>query len=269
MAQRDAEARVEREPAERRTLAGRSAVVTGGTSGIGLAVVRRFVAAGARVVALARRPRPEVEDAGADTVACDVADEAQVADALRRTVDLVGRLDIVVLNAGVSELDGGGLDTMSAGALRDMLAVNTMGVFHGLRLAPQHMNDGGSISVTATAALWWTFPDYMSYTASKAPLLSMCKHAAMKLGPRGIRVNTVSPGTILTAMQPDDDPEALICPVATCLGRVGRPEDVAGVFHFLASDDSRYITATDIRVDGGWLEGLTYAGAEAMLRARP
>ncbi len=249
----------------RATLVGRSAVVTGGTSGIGLAVVRRFREAGAAVVALARRPRPEAEEAGAVVVVCDVADEDAVARAFATAVELVGPLDVVVLNAGISELDGGATAEMDSDVFRQMLEVNTMGVFHGLRHGPSHMRDGGSIVITATAALWWPFPDYMAYTASKAPLRSMCVHAAMKLGPRGIRVNTVSPGTIVTEMQPPDDPEALINPLATCLGRVGAPEDVVGAYHFLASDDSRYVTGTDLRVDGGWIGGLTYAEAEALL----
>jgi cyclopentanol dehydrogenase len=74
-------------------------------------------------------------------------------------------------------------------------------------------------------------------------------------------VNTVSPGTIVTAMQPDDDDEARIARVATSLGRVGRVDEVAGAFVFLASEDASYITATDIRVDGGWIEGITPASA--------
>ncbi len=101
-----------------RPLEGRSALVTGGTSGIGLAVVRRFVHAGAQVVALARRERPEVEAAGARMVVCDVADEAQVREAFDRAVDAVGSLDIVVLNAGISELDGDGLEGMRTGPRR-------------------------------------------------------------------------------------------------------------------------------------------------------
>ena len=253
-----------------RPLEGRSALVTGGTSGIGLAVVRRFVHAGAQVVALARRERPEAEAAGARMVVCDVADEAQVREAFDRAVDAVGSLDIVVLNAGISELDGDGLEGDGLGGIgaekiQRMLAVNTMGVFFGLAQAPSRMRDDGSIILTATAASYWAFPGYMGYTMSKAPLRSMCIHAAMKLGRRGIRVNTVSPGTIVTEMQPDDDAEALICPVATCLGRVGVPEDVTGAYLFLAGDDSRYMTGADLRVDGGWLEGLTYAEADRLL----
>jgi NAD(P)-dependent dehydrogenase (short-subunit alcohol dehydrogenase family) len=240
--------------------------VTGGTSGIGLAVVRRFVAEGAEVVAVARRERSEVTEAGASMIAADVADAGHLEQAFDHARELVGDLDVVVLNAGISELDAGAeLSEDDGEHLRAQLEVNTMGVFHGLRLASEAMRDDGSIAITSTAALAWPFPDYLTYAASKAPLGAMRDHAAMKLGPRGIRVNTVSPGTILTPMQPDDDPEARIAPLATCLGRPGTPDDVTGAFVFLASDDSRYVTASDIRVDGGWLGGLTYAEAAALL----
>jgi NAD(P)-dependent dehydrogenase (short-subunit alcohol dehydrogenase family) len=252
---------------QRRALEGRRALVTGGTSGIGLGVVRRFVSEGAEVVAVARRERPEVADAGASMITADVADGDQLEQAFDHARELVGELDVVVLNAGVSELDAGpDLTDDDADRLREQLEINALGVFHGLRLAGEAMRDDGSIAITSTAALYWPFPDYLTYAASKAPLAAMRDHAAMKLGRRGIRVNTVSPGTILTPMQPDDDPEARIAPLATCLGRTGTPDDVAGVFVFLASDDSRYVTATDIRVDGGWLGGLTYAEAGALLR---
>jgi NAD(P)-dependent dehydrogenase (short-subunit alcohol dehydrogenase family) len=247
-------------------LEGKRALVTGGTSGIGLAVVRRFVAEGAEVVAIARRPRPEVAAAGASMIAADVADADQLEQAFDHARELLGDLDVVVLNAGISELDAGDvLGDDDAEHLRAQIEVNTMGVFHGIRFAGGAMRDGGSIAITSTAALAWPFPDYLTYAASKAPLAAMSTHAAMKLGPRGIRVNTVSPGTILTPMQPDDDPEARIAPLATCLGRAGTTDDVTGVYVFLASDDSRYVTATDIRVDGGWLGGLTYAEASALL----
>jgi NAD(P)-dependent dehydrogenase (short-subunit alcohol dehydrogenase family) len=248
-------------------LQGKRALVTGGTSGIGLAVVRRFVAEGAEVVAVARRERPEVDEAGASMIAADVADADELDRAFDRARELVGDLDVLVLNAGISELDAGTeLTADDAQRLRAQFDVNTMGVFHGLRAAGGAMRDGGSIAITSTAVLAWPFPDYLTYSASKAPLTAMRDHAAMKLGPRGIRVNTVSPGTILTPMQPEDDAEGRITPLATCLGRHGTTDDVVGAYVFLASDDSRYITATDIRVDGGWLGGLTYAESGALLR---
>jgi NAD(P)-dependent dehydrogenase (short-subunit alcohol dehydrogenase family) len=245
-----------------------SVLVTGGTSGIGEATVRRFRQAGAQVVAVARKERSGTDLGGAHLVAADVSDEVQMEAAFRRAVELVGPLTGVVLNAGAYADDGADLASTSPETLRELLEVNTLGVFHGLRLAPDHMRDGGSITITSTAALSWAFPGYLAYSASKAPLTQLCRHAAMLLGPRGIRVNTVSPGTIVSGMQPPDDDEAKIAEVATCLGRTGTPDDVAGVFLFLASDDARYITGTDIRVDGGWLDGLTPAHARAVLRGR-
>ncbi len=245
-------------------LVGRTAAVTGGTSGIGLAVVRRFVEEGADVAAIGRRARPEVESAGARMYEADVGDEDRTAQVFATIAEAIGPLDVVVLNAGLATLDADGAGT-GVPEFEAMLRVNTLGVFHGLNYAPALMRDGGSVIITATAANHWAFPDTMGYSASKAPLRTMCAHAAMKLGHRGIRVNTISPGTIITPMQPDDDPEALVCPVVTCLGRVGTTEDVTGAYLFLASDDSRYVTGTDIRVDGGWIDGLTYAEVERLL----
>ena len=253
------------DPSSDGRLAGRTAVVTGGTSGIGLAVVERFRAEGAQVVAMARGDRPEPEAVGARFVPCDVADEQQVASAFARAVELIGPLDVVVLNAGTAELDEDPPEIADPSVVRRLFEVNAMGVVHGLRHAPPQMRDGGSILITSTAALAWPFPGYLAYSASKAPLEALRTHAAMKLGPRGIRVNSVSPGTILTEMQPADDLEARLAPLTTCLGRVGTTEDVTGAFLFLASDESRYVTATDIRVDGGWLGGLTATEAERLL----
>jgi NAD(P)-dependent dehydrogenase (short-subunit alcohol dehydrogenase family) len=246
-------------------LAGRTALVTGGTSGIGLAVVSRFVAEGADVTALARRYRPAVDDVGATFVAADGSDVEQMRAALREATARVGPLDAVVLNAGIASLDAGALEDTDLAEVRELIQVNTMGVLHGLALMPPFLRDGASVIITASAATSWAFPGYMAYSLSKAPLYEMARHAAMKLGGRGIRVNTVSPGTVITPMQPADDPEARIARVATCLGRPAFPDEVAGVYVFLASDDSAYVTATDIRADGGWLDGLTEAHAEMLL----
>lgn len=245
-------------------LEGKAALVTGGTSGIGLAVVRRFVEEGARVVAMARRERPDVDLVGAGFVPCDLADEAGVDGAVARAVELLGGLDAAVLNAGVFEEDDP--DGPSPEAFLRQFEVNAMGVLASMRASTTRMRDGGSVTITATAALRWAFPAYGGYSASKAPLEQLCRHAAMRLGPRRIRVNTVSPGTIITEMQPEDDEEATIAAYATCLGRVGRPEEVAGAFVFLASDDAGYVTGTDLRVDGGWIEGVTPAVAAMLTR---
>ncbi|MGZ8614363.1 MAG: SDR family NAD(P)-dependent oxidoreductase [Actinomycetota bacterium] len=251
----------------RERLEGRSALVTGGSSGIGLAVVSRFVSEGADVTALARRYRPAVDDVGARFVAADTTDRDQLAAAFATTTERTGPLDIVVLNAGIASLDADTLEGTDLDDVAELVRVNTLGVLHGLTLMPSHLRDGASVIITGSAATSWAFPGYMGYSLSKAPLADMARHAAMKLGGRGIRVNTVSPGTVLTSMQPADDPEARIARVATCLGRPAFPDEVAGVYLFLASGDSSYVTGTDIRVDGGWLDGLTEAHAETLLAA--
>jgi 3-oxoacyl-[acyl-carrier protein] reductase/7-alpha-hydroxysteroid dehydrogenase len=249
----------------RGVLAGRHALVTGGSSGIGLAVVRRFVREGARVASLSRGPAPEVEAVGAYSIRCDVSDEDAMRSAFDEAVHTLGSLDTVVLNAGISDVDPSTLAAIDPAALRRQLEVNTMGALHGLREAERCLEDGGSVTITSTATLAWPFPGYLTYSMSKAPLRELRTHAAVRLGGRGIRVNTVSPGTTLTEMQPPDDEEARIARVATCLGRVATPEEVAGVFLFLASDDASYVTATDIRVDGGWIGGLTEREARMLL----
>ena len=243
----------------------KTAVITGGTTGIGLAVARRFVQSGARVVCIARRPNPSVEEIGATFVQADVAQEDQVVAGFNEAESLLGTFDIVILNAGMGGFDGDSLATLPTSELEDLVAVNTFGVFHGIKHCPAHTNDGGSIIITSTRGVDMAFPGYMLYSASKAPLVSMCKHAAMKLGARSIRVNTISPGTIASPMQPEDDEEARISQLGTCLGRIGYPEDIVGAYHFIAADESRYITGTDLRVDGGWLDGLTYRQADKLL----
>jgi NAD(P)-dependent dehydrogenase (short-subunit alcohol dehydrogenase family) len=245
------------EPSRSGKLQDRTALVTGGSSGIGLAVVSRFVSEGAGVTALARHYRPEVDDVGGRFVAADTSDPAQMRAALAATADHAGPLDVLVLNAGIASIDASTLEATDLNDVEELVRVNTMGVLHGLTAMPPYLRDGASVIITASAATSWAFPGYMGYSLSKAPLYEMARHAAMKLGSRGIRVNTVSPGTVLTPMQPTDDPEARIARVATCLGRAAFPDEVAGVYIFLASDDSAYVTGTDIRVDGGWLDGLT------------
>ena len=253
------------EPDRSGRLQDRTILVTGGSSGIGLAVVSRFVSDGASVTALARHYRPEIDDVGGSFVAADTSDPEQMRAALAVTVERTGPLDVLVLNAGIASIDASTLEDTDLDDVEHLVRVNTMGVLHGLATMPPYLRDGASVIITASATTSWSFPGYMGYSLSKAPLYEMARHAAMKLGSRGIRVNTVSPGTVLTSMQPADDPEARIARVATCLGRAAFPDEVAGVYVFLASDDSAYVTGTDIRVDGGWLDGLTEAHARALL----
>lgn len=248
------------------SLANKKALVTGGTKGIGLAVARQFHRSGAEVAICARTVQPGLGDLDVNFMACDQSDEIQVRALVQDFTDTYGALDILVINAGV--VDGGtSLDTLDPVELEAMWKINSLGVAIFLKHGAAIMNDGGSIIITATPASNLPFPGYIAYGTSKSSIPALVKYAAMELGPRSIRVNSVSPGTIITGMQSDDDAEARISKITTCLGRTGTVDDVVGVYQFLAADESSFITATDISVDGGWLGGLTNKAFTKLLDA--
>ena len=225
-----------------RPLDGRRAIVTGAASGIGAATVRRLRADGAEVIAA---------DCVGDGLIADVASDEGIAAIVAAAG---GRLDILINNAGVcpvatlAELDD---------ALWDQaIAVNVTAPFRLSRaLAPllsrskagRILNTGSILSNYGDASL-------AAYSASKHAILGLTRSLANELGPHGITVNCVQPGAIVTAMTKAlfDTPEGLAHYTSRCpLGRLGRPDDIADVFAFLASDDARFITGQGIMVDGG------------------
>lgn len=246
------------------SLSGKNAVVTGGCSGIGLAIVARFVAAGANVIAADLRTTTEFGATGASFIEVDVTDESRIAAAFAEAELLLGKLDIVVNNAGIA-LDTGLIADTDLELYQKTLDVNLKGVFLGIKYGPRHMNDGGSIINTASLAASAAVPEYATYSASKAGVVSITASAAVELASRRIRVNAVCPGTTTTPMEPADSEESRLCAVTTCVGRPGTVEEQAAVYHFLAADDSCYINAQAINVDGGWINGLTSAAVEKLL----
>lgn len=246
------------------SLSGKNVLVTGGCSGIGLAVVKRFLAAGARVIAADLRTTKEFNLTDAEFVEINVADEARVRDAFSEAEAKLGKLDIIVNNAGIG-LEEGTIEKTDIAVFKKTLDVNVTGVLFGLKYGPRHMNDGGSIVNTASGAAFLTSPQSTAYGISKAAVVKLTRQAAVELGERKIRVNAVCPGTTTTPMEPADSPESTICGYATIAGRPAAPEEQAAVFHFLASDDSSYVNAQAIAVDGGWVNGLTYAEIEKLL----
>lgn len=233
------------------SLSGRTAIVTGASRGIGLAIAEGLAAAGAHVVGLGRSSTPERVVKDVDYRVLDVTDHAAMATLCRQT----GKLAILVNAAGI---------TLAAGAPEQRLttfqrtvAVNLEAVYAACLAAADVMVEtgGGSIVNVTSIGSVLGFPDNPGYVAAKGGLRMMTRALAVDLGPRGIRVNNLAPGYIHTAMTAAShaDPHRHEQRRRhTALGRWGEPADLVGAAIFLASDASAYVTGQDIFVDGGW-----------------
>jgi meso-butanediol dehydrogenase / (S,S)-butanediol dehydrogenase / diacetyl reductase len=235
-------------------LAGKRVVITGGTSGIGEATSRRFLAEGARVVALAAGEE-ETATAGeripglAAAIRCDVADRSQVEAAFARVDELLGGVDVLVANAGIS-IRKPFLEIEEAD-WRRVLDVNLTGVFHCSQEAARRMDDGVILMTASTNGLTG-HALYADYNASKAGVILLARTMALELAPR-IRVNAVCPGYVLTPMQKAEYTPEMLAAVneSIPLRRHAQPEEIAALYAFLASDEGAYFTGAVISVDGG------------------
>lgn len=243
------------------SLKGKVALVTGGTGGIGLAVARNFVAAGATVTITGRRAKGEsvAADIGATFDRCDATDEAEVSRCFAAMEQTHGKIDILVVNAGVAA-DEGSLESFATEAMEHLFDVNLKGVFLALKYGPRHMNDGGSIITTGSVAgSGTTNAGSAVYSASKAGVVYLTRTSAIELAPRNIRANSICPAVIAgTGMMTDDDgsDEARLLASLTAFGRMGRIDEVVGAYNFLASDASTFITGQELRIDGGMTAGI-------------
>lgn len=233
-------------------LRGKRVVVTGGTSGIGAATCRRFVAEGARVVAVSLGPEEEVDGLVA-VVHADVSEPGRVADAFAEVDRVLGGLDVLVANAGIS-IRRSFLD-ITPDEWQRVLAVNLSGVFYCAQQAARRMEEG-VILVTASTNGIVGQPLYADYNAAKAGVIALSKTMALELAPR-IRVNAVCPGYVLTPMQEAEYTPEMRAAIdrRIPLGRHATPDDVAGLFAFLASDDGAYLTGATVAIDGGETAG--------------
>ncbi len=243
---------------------GRHALVTGGGSGIGRAVAVRLAAEGASVAV-----NYTGEEAGAAatlallpgaaarhmTVRADVADEDEVAAMVAAVLARFGRLDILVNNAGIVE--GAASDEMTLRQWQRVLDVNLSGTMLCARAALRHFlaRPGGGVIVNCSS-VHQTIPKpgFLAYAASKAALDNLTRTLALEYAGRGIRVNAVGPGAIVTPMNRawTDDPSArAVVEAHIPVGRAGTPEEMAAVFAFLASDDAAYVTGQTIYACGG------------------
>jgi 3-oxoacyl-[acyl-carrier protein] reductase len=240
-------------------LEGKSAIVTGGSRGIGAAIAERLAAEGA-AVAITYTARPDaaqevvgrIEGAGgrAFAVQADAADPENGAATLGQAAERLGGLDILVHNAGIGRFAP--IDDASFDEFRQQFSVNVDGVYAGTRAVLPQLRDGGRIIVIGSInAHTMPFPGGAIYGATKAAVAGLIRGWARDLGGRRILVNAIQPGPIDTDLNPGTGEFAESLIKLTALGRYGRVEEVAALTAFLASDEASYITGTTIDIDGG------------------
>jgi 3-oxoacyl-[acyl-carrier protein] reductase len=234
------------------------ALVFGGSRGIGAAIVKQLASDGASVaLTYAKSPDKAAETAraaealgvSAIMIKADSADAEAVTDAVAQTVARFGRLDILVVNAGI--LIRGTVDTFALEDFDLMLATNIRGVFVAIQASAPHLADGGRIiTIGSNTAVRTAFPGASVYSMTKGAIASLVRGVAIDLAPRGITVNNIQPGPTATDMTADYG--EMVKPLVP-LGRMGEPEEIAGLVAYLASARAGFITGSSLTIDGGYV----------------
>lgn len=236
----------------------KTALVTGASRGIGAAIARSLVADGYRVAGTYYRSAAAMaalsEECGVIPVTVNLADTAQLPQLAETVLEQLGQVDVLVNNAACSYMDL--FQCMKPERVRQLYAVNLTAVVELSRLLLPSMLSHHSGCILNIASMWGETGASceVDYSVTKGAVLAFTRALAKEVGPSGIRVNAVSPGTIYTNMTAHLDAQTLDELAAeTPLGRLGTPEDVAAVVRFLVSDQAAYITGQDIPVNGGFL----------------
>jgi NAD(P)-dependent dehydrogenase (short-subunit alcohol dehydrogenase family) len=242
-------------------LTSKTALITGGSSGIGLATAKLFAAEGARVAIVGRdaaklKAAAAAIGAGTVAVAADITDPQALEIAIKDAAGALGKLDIVFANAGI----GGAtpLGSTTPAGFDAIVRSNLTSVFFTVQSALPHLNDGGSIILNGSVHATFGSPGWSAYAATKGAVRSLTRSFAGELAPRGIRVNQVTPGgtrtPIWSPFAPNAEAEKALearISQAVPLGRMGEADEIARAALYLASEDSLYVTGTEIVVDGG------------------
>lgn len=233
------------------------AIVTGGSSGIGKAIVERYAWEGAEVVIadVDREKGEEVaEETGSDFIKCDVSDFESVENLVEETVERYGKLDIMVNNAGIGAVEG--IEDMDVEDYQKIRSIDLDGVVYGCKAAAPHLRETEG-TIINMASIYGLVGDVGStaYNASKGGVVNLTRSVASDLADGNVRVNSICPGFVDTPMTEgvqEDEEFMQHIKNQTPLERLAEPEEIASVAAFLASEEASYITGANIPVDGGW-----------------
>lgn len=243
-------------------LSGKVAIVTGSSRGIGREIAERLAENGAKVVVnYASSPAKAEEVVGiikqgggeARAIQADISQVAEIERLFRETIEAYGGIDILVNNAGIMTTKP--IAAMTEEDFDQQFAINVKGTYFAIQQAFRHMNSGGRIINFSTSVAGQMFPTYSVYAGTKGAVEQFTRQLAKEFGPKGITINAVAPGPINTELFTVGKSEEQIAGIVNmnAFGRLGEPDDIAGVVLFLAGEESKWITGQTLRVNGGFV----------------